>query len=118
MTYIDFKNQIANNINAFVNSSVLINGSDFIAVISTSDDLNPEEQLKLCISAIYLGNCTEKIKEHYNISGNDSLIILNVESKKNKNEKNENENSFNLGKSAQIEVYDSLGNKLDLSVCN
>ena len=40
-----------------------------------------------------------------------------MESKKNKSEKNENDDSFNLGKNAQVEVYDSLGNKLDLSVC-
>ena len=113
----DFKSQISNNITAFVNSSFLINGSDFLAVILNSDDLNPEEQLKLGISAIDLGNCTETIKDYYNISENDSLIILNMESKKNKSEKKENDDSFNLGKNAQIEVYDSLGNKLDLSVC-
>ena len=113
----DFKSQISNNITAFVNSSLLINGSDFLAVILNSDDLNPEEQLKLGISAIDLGNCTETIKDYYNISENDSLIILNMESKKNKSEKKENDDSFNLGKNAQIEVYDSLGNKLDLSVC-
>ena len=113
----DFISQISNNITAFVNSSFLINGSDFLAVILNSDDLNPEEQLKLGISAIDLGNCTETIKDYYNISENDSLIILNMESKKNKSEKKENDDSFNLGKNAQIEVYDSLGNKLDLSVC-
>ena len=113
----DFKSQISNNITAFVNSSFLINGSDFLAVILNSDDLNPEEQLKLGISAIDLGNCTETIKDYYNISENDSLIILNMESKKNKSEKNENDDSFNLGKNIQVEIYDSLGNKLDLSVC-
>ena len=31
--------------------------------------------------------------------------------------KKRNCDSFNLGKNAQVEVYDSLGNKLDLSVC-
>ena len=113
----DFKSQITNNILAFVNSSVLINGSDFIALILTSDDLVPEKQLNLGISAIDLGNCTEVIKDYYNISENDSLIILNMESKEKPSEKNENDNSFDLGKNNKVEVYNSLGRKLDLSVC-
>ena len=32
----EFKNQISNNITSFVNSSILINGSDFIAVVLSS----------------------------------------------------------------------------------
>ena len=42
-----------------------------------------------------------------------------MESKKNetKNNENNNDNSFNLGKNNQIEIYDSSGNNLDLSVC-
>ena len=41
---------------------------------------DPKKQLEKGISAIDLGNCTEQIKEHYNISKNESLIILNMES--------------------------------------
>ena len=66
----EFKNQIMSNISAFANSSNVINGSDFLAVILPSDDMNPEEQLKKGISAVNLGNCTEVIKEYYNISKN------------------------------------------------
>ena len=40
-----------------------------------------------------------------------------MESKKNKSEKNEDDDSFILGKNIQVEIYDSFGNKLDLSVC-
>ena len=44
-----------------------------------------------------------------------------MESKRNTNkndkENDNNENSFNIGKKVQIEIYDSSGNKLDLSVC-
>ena len=116
----EFKSQISNNITSYVNSSTLINGSDFIALILTSDDLDPKEQLKKGISAIDLGDCTKSIKDYYNISENESLIILNMESKRNltktEEEKN-NDNSFNLGKEIQIEVYDKSGRKLDLSVC-
>ena len=38
----EFKNQILTNITAFVNSSALINGSDFIAVILSSDEMDPK----------------------------------------------------------------------------
>ena len=76
--------------------------------------MNSEEQINNGISAIDLGNCTQIIKEYYNISKNESLIILNIETK---NERNNNDTFFNLGKSTQIEIYDFSGNKLDLSVC-
>ena len=70
----DFKNQILNNINEYVYSSALINGSDFLAVVLSSDDMDPKEQIKKGISAIDLGNCTGRMKECY-ISKNESLII-------------------------------------------
>ena len=117
----EFKNQILTNITAFVNSSALINGSDFIAVILSSHEMDPKEQLKKGISAVDLGNCTKEIKEYYNISKNESLIILNMESKRNETkineENNRNDNSFDVGKNSQIEIYDNAGRKLNLSVC-
>ena len=117
----EFKTQILSNISNFVNSSKIINGSNFLAVVLSSDDMKPEDQIKLGISAIDLGNCTEVLKEHYNLSKKENLIILNIESKKEESKKNEtsnnNDNSFNLGKSIQLEVYDFSGRKLDLSVC-
>ena len=116
----EFKSQITKNITNYLNSSTLINGSDFIAVIFSSDNLDPKEQLKKGISAIDLGNCTQTLKEHYNISNEESLIILNMESKRNESkeeDKNDNDKSFDLGKNVQVEVYDMSGRKLDLSVC-
>ena len=59
----EFKNQILNDITSYVNSTQVINGSNFLAVVLTSDDINPEEQLKKGISAFDLGNCTNEIKE-------------------------------------------------------
>ena len=111
-----FKTQILKNITEFVNSSSIINGSDFIAVISSSDDMNPKEQIKKGISAIDLGNCTEQIKEYYNISKGENLIILNMESKRNESKKEENNNNINIGKNMQIEIYDKSGRKLNLSI--
>ena len=100
-----------------MNSSELYNGTDFIAVFLSSDNLEPKEQLKKGISAIDLGNCTKIIKEHYNISEDENLIIVNMESKNNKDNIGNDDSSFDIGKNNQIEIYDFSGRKLDLSVC-
>jgi len=116
----DFKNIFLNNITSFLNSPSVINGSDFIAAVLSSDDIDPEEQLKKGISAIDLGNCTQEIKDFYNLSKDESFIILNMESKKNETkdeENNKNDKSFDIGKNTQIEIYDNSGRKLNLSVC-
>ena len=111
----DVKNTIFSNITSIINSTRVINDTNFISVVFSSDNMNPEEQIKNGISAIDLGNCTKIIKEYYNISKNESLIIFNIETKKKSN--NNNDNSFNLGKNTQIEIYDLSGRKLNLSVC-
>jgi len=89
-----------------VNSTALINGSDFIAVVLSSDEMDPKEQIKKGISAIDLGNCPDQIKEYYNISKNESLIILNMESKRDESNTNSgsNNNALDIGKSSQIEI--------------
>ena len=115
-TLTEFKNQIINNITSYVNESKIINGSDFIAVILSSDKIKPEEQLKNGISAFDLGNCTNKIKEYYNISEEENFIIINIELKNKSN--NNIDKSFNLDKTTQLELYDYSGNQLNLSVCD
>ena len=107
----------------FITSNIttsVINNSEVIQFISTSDKMSIEEQLKEGISPIDLGDCTDTIKEYYNISEEENLIILNQEKRYN-NEKNKtseiNANSNNLEKYSQIEIYDLSGRKLDLSVC-
>ena len=122
VTLSELKAQIIKNISTLintVNSSKIINGSDFIAVIMPSDNTDPEAQLKNGISAIDLGNCTNVIKEYYNISPDENLYILNIESKRNETKKlgENNDKSFNLGKNMQIEIFDISGRKLNLSVC-
>ena len=70
--------------------------------------MEPEEQIKKGISAVDLGDCTQIIKQYYNISDNESFIILNIESKnlENKTRKiNTDYNSFYLGKNNQIEIH-------------
>ena len=118
-TLVEFKSIIKYDLINNVNSSALINGSDFMAVIFSSNDMNPQEQIKKGISTVDLGDCSQVIKAHYNISDEEHFIILNIESKRNESKKNEENNNkaFNLGKNLQIEIYDSSGRKLDLSVC-
>ena len=116
ITSSEFKSQIINDITSFVNSSVIINGTDFKAIILSSNDMDPTEQIKKGISAIDLGNCTQIIKDYYNISDNDYFIVLNMESKNNES-KTDNYNSFNLRKNMQVGIFDSSGRKLDISVC-
>ena len=117
----EFRNQIIKDIGSYVNSSKVINGSNFHAVILTSDDFNPEEQFKKGISTFNLGNCTNVLKEYYDIPKEENLIIMNleiIEDKINENKRNlDNDKSFNLGKSTQIEIYDNSGRKLNLSIC-
>ena len=119
----EFKDQIMNDITSYVNSSKVFNGSNFLAVVLTSDNMDPEEQLKNGISAVDLGECTQIIKNYYNISNDEGLIILNMEYKNDDKEGNETINnnnedkSFNLGKNTELEIFDMLGRKLDLSVC-
>ena len=121
ITVNDFKNQIKNDITSYINSSKVFNGTNFLAMVFSSDNMNPEEQLKNGISAVDLGNCTNVIKEFYNIPKEENLIILNMETKNEEPKKNEsnnnNDKSFNLGKNTQLEIYDNLGRKLNLSVC-
>ena len=117
----EFQSKLTDNIIIFKNSSTLINGTDFIATIISSNNLDPKDQLNMGISAIDLGSCTQILKEINNISENENLTIVNMETKRNTNkndiENNNNENSFDIGKNVQFEIYDSSGNKLDLSVC-
>ena len=79
------KRSILSLINA-VDSSEIINDSDFIALIFLLDSINPKEQIEKGISAIDLGNCTNVLKEHYHINKDEYLYVLNIESKRNKSE--------------------------------
>ena len=115
ISLIEFRNLISKNITSFVNSSSIIEGDNFAALILSSDDMDVKSKLEKGISAVDLGNCTEVIKSHYNIPKEENLIVLNIESRNNNS--NITESSFNLGKNIQIEIYDNSGRQLGLSVC-
>ena len=93
----EFKKEIINNVLSHIESSNIINCSYFMAIVFDINDENPNEQLKNGISAIDLGNCTNKIKEFYNIN---DFIVLNIESKN-----NNNENVNYIGKNNQINMW-------------
>ena len=121
-----YKNSSKNNIELIADfissdsSSSVISNSEKIQVISTSDKMSIEEQLKTGVSPADLGYCTKSLKEFYNISEEENLIIINQEKRGNneKNKSSENDdNSVTLDKYSQIEIYDFSGSKLDLSIC-
>ena len=112
---------IKQNDTQIINSCIYFNESNFFISVISSDKINPEEQVKKGISSFDMGNCTNVMKEYYNISNGENLVILNIETKKNEisgYETNSNEDkSFNLGKSTKLEIYDYSGRELNLSVC-
>ena len=108
-TLVEFKNQIHNNITLYINSSNFIECSDFLAIISPLDELNPEIQLENGISSFDLGNCTSIIKDYYDIPIEDNLIIVNIEKINEKYEQN-------IEKSTEILIYDYSGRQLNVSV--
>ena len=111
----DFKYKILNNLNLYMDKNQVINGSNFIGMVLSSNNMDPNEQIKNGISAIDLGNCIQIIKDYHNISKNESLMILNIETKNMSNINNDK--SFNLGKNTLLEIYDISGRELDLSIC-
>ena len=115
----EFKYEIARNIEKYINFNKIIIGSDFTAIVSYSDDINPKEEIDIGKSSIDLGNCTQIIKNYYNMSKDEKLIIVNMEEKYNRSRENkyEENSSLDLGKNIQIEVYDISGKQLDVSVC-
>ena len=121
ITVSEIKDQIRSEITSFVDSIKVFSSTNFKAAVLTSDEMNPEEQLKKGISAVDLENCTQVIKEYYNIPQEENLIILNIELKNDESRENENnieENkSPNLNKITQVEIYDYSGRQLNISVC-
>ena len=64
----EFKDIIFNNISAYINYSSIIHGTNYQALIFSSNNLNPKEQLDNGISAVDLNDCIISLKEYYNIS--------------------------------------------------
>ena len=116
----EFRNIIMSTITSLANSSAVINGEDFSALIFSYGDMDLKAQLQKGISAVDLGNCTQVIKDYYNLSEDEDFIVMNIETNNNENNNSIEDNSdeaFNLNKNLQVEIYDNSGRKLELSVC-
>ena len=86
--------------------------NDFIYQITTSDSEKESLSQKISIpnksSSIDLGECENKLKDHYNLDRNVSLILLKFE----KMTTNSSERNF------QYEIYEPYNlTKLDLTIC-
>ena len=118
MTADDFKSIIKEKITRYVNATNVISGANFLANVFSTDEINPEDLFKKSISSFDLGNCSDVVKQYYEIEKEDNLIILNMEYKNGKINDNSNSNNvLNLAKSSQLEIFDKNGEKLDLFVC-
>ena len=117
----DFKDIIFKNITSFIDSSTVINGTHFIAQIIAASDVDPVEQIQNGISGLDFGDCIEILKDVYNISDNEDLIVIEIETKEDK-EKNKlldkTKDCIDLGKNVKVSICDFSGNILDMSYCN
>ena len=120
ITVEEFKEKIFENISSFINSSTVINGSTFIAQVIAASEVDPIKQIQNGISGLYLDDCIKILKEVYNISENEDLIVIEIETREDK-EKNKNldkkKDCIDLGKNVKLSISDFNGNILDLSFC-
>ena len=116
----EFKDIIYQNISAYVDPNTVINGTNFKAQIIAASDIDPVEQIKNGISGLDFGDCIETLKAKYNIPADEDLIVLEIETKEDK-EKNKNldksKDSIDLGKNVKVSIFDQAGNILDMSYC-
>ena len=121
ITSSEFKDIISDDISNYIDSDTVIDGSDFKAIIISSSDLDPIEQIKKGISGLDMGNCIDKLKEVYKIPSDEDLIVVEIESKEDK-EKNKNldkkKDRIDLGKEVQILICDYSGRILEMSHCD
>ena len=125
VTTVEFKTEIVRDIVSYVNSTIVINSTTFVAVVLSSEEMNTESQIKRGISAIQFPDKGQKIKRYYNIPDEEELIILSVQSKNDSDIEEKTDIKINfankigavIGKDIEIEVYDISGRKLDISEC-
>ena len=86
----EIKKSLKENILSYVNASNVIAGSNFLAAALSSDDINHEELFKKGMASFDLGNCTDSLKDYYDIKKKESLIILNTQTTNQKNESDKN----------------------------
>ena len=117
----EFRDIIFSNISSFVDSTSVINGSNFKAQIIAASEIDPIEQIKNGISGLDFGDCIDTLKAVYNIPENEDLIVIEIETKEDQeknNELNYDKDCVDLGKNVKVSICDKDGNILSMSHCD
>ena len=122
VTMKEFKNIVFEKINIYLNSTRIINLDEFKSKILTSNDLNLNNYNSKQIFCINdLEEIIEEIRAVNNLNNDEKIVIIlneydaNIEIRKNLEI---NQNSINLGKNAEILIYDLSGNNLVIPQSN
>ena len=105
-TCIKLKTLIKNDFQSYINLCKVFNGSNFIASVSSFKKIDPKEYIKNGISSFYFGNWTNGLKEYYNIDNEESIIVLNIETKNEENKNDKSNKYFKLWKISNLNIYD------------
>ena len=122
VTMKEFKSIVFDKINIYLNSTRIINFEEFKSKILSSNDLNSNnDNTKQIFLINNLEEIIEDIKMVNNLNNDDKIVLIlteydsNLEIRKNLEI---NQYSINLGKNAEILIYDSSGNKLTIPQSN
>ena len=100
---INVENIITDYTSSLQNESITIQGNDYtLQIVNTTTT-----QIRNDISTISLGKCEDILRKHYNISLNETLLIVKVDITQDDSVTNK----------VEYAVYDLKGNQLDLSLC-
>ena len=119
-TSISFFNEIIfSNISYFVDdTNKVLHFSNFKALITPVRYLDPVEQIKNGISGLDFGDCIQTLRNKYNISENEDLIVVEIETRLNQTkDKGDSKEQVVLGKETKVSITDMNGNILNMSYC-
>ncbi len=91
----------------YLDSGEVINSKNISIKVINSSNEDIDVNAGTNLSSIYLGECENILKKHYNLGKNDPLIILQVDI-----------STSNIANKVEYKVYDQNYNNLDLSLCD
>ena len=122
VTMKEFKTIVFDKINIYLNPNRIINFDEFKSKILSSNDLSMNtDNTKQIFYVDNLEGIIEDIKTVNNLNSDEKIVIIlteydaNIEIRKNLEI---NQDSINLGKNAEILIYDLSGNKLTIPQSN
>lgn len=100
---VNVENIITDYTSSLQNESITIQGNNYtLQIVNTTTT-----QIRNDISTISLGKCEDILRKHYNISLNETLLIVKLDITQDESVTNK----------VEYAVYDLKGNQLDLSLC-